>query len=352
LIPAGVAQREIALKYVESKERSAEFLRMVLATMSQHDAAYNPVTFTVCYEHVAGINQRLSAAFAEATRVKPRLNQDDIELLYSNCVADLDAAMMQRISSELHRMMSGMAKSASQTGSQADIYSAELQGLSKALNDAQEKNLSPVLNHVIASTAQMKDATQALEREVKQSQQEIDRLKNELTRTRDDSMKDALTGVLNRKGFDQNLANMLVQPLSEGRSHGLVMLDIDHFKSVNDTHGHVMGDRVLQALGEVLRMLLINEAGCTVARYGGEEFAIMMPDTDLARCQSLAEKVRLHTRAMKIRDRRTKEVVLTVTISGGVAVMHEGDDAPTLIARADTALYLSKQTGRDRITCG
>jgi diguanylate cyclase len=340
------------VKYIESKERSAEILRMVLATMSQHDAAYNPVTFTVCYEHVAGINQRLSAAFAVATRAKPRLDQNDIELLYANCVADLDAAMMQRISSQLHRLMTGMAKSASQTGSQADVYSAELQGLSVALSTSKGKSLAPVLDHVIASTAQMKDATQALEREVKQSQQEIHRLKNELTRTRDDSLKDALTGVLNRKGFDQNLANMMAQPLSDGRSHGLVMLDIDHFKSVNDTHGHVMGDRVLQALGEVLRQLLASEAGCSVARYGGEEFAIMMPDTDLARCLSLAEKVRLHTRAMKIRDRRTKEVVLTVTLSGGVAVMQQSDDAPALIARADAALYLSKQNGRDRITCG
>jgi diguanylate cyclase len=145
---------------------------------------------------------------------------------------------------------------------------------------------------------------------------------------------------------------MLVQPVSQGRTHGLVMLDIDHFKAVNDTHGHVMGDRVLQALGEVLRMLLANEDGCTVARYGGEEFAIMMPDTDLTQCLNLAERVRTHTRAMKIRDRRTKEVVLTVTISGGVAVMHEGDDAHALIARADGALYQSKQAGRDRITCG
>jgi diguanylate cyclase len=248
-------------------------------------------------------------------------------------------------------MMSGMADSASRTSSQTDAYSAELQGLSKALSGADGQNLSPVLDQVIASTAQMKEATQALEKDVKLSQQEIHRLKDELTRTRDDSLKDALTGVLNRKGFDQKLADMLRQPLSEGRTHGLLMLDIDHFKSVNDTHGHVMGDRVLQALGEVLRTLVSSEDGCTVARYGGEEFAIMMPNTQLAQCLSLAEKVRSHTRAMKIRDRRTKEVVLTVTISGGVAGMHEGDDAQALVSRADRALYRSKQNGRDRITC-
>jgi diguanylate cyclase len=340
------------LKYRESKERSAELLRLVLATMAQHDAAYNPVTFTVCYEHVAGVNNRLSLALTEAIEHKSRLGDEEMRQLYAAHVADLDTQVMQRISNELQRMMSGMAESASRTGSQADVYSAELQGLSVALRTAEVASLSPVVDQVIASTTQMKEATQTLEKEVKQSQQEIHRLKEELTRTRDDSLKDALTGVLNRKGFDLKLADMLVQPVSQGRTHGLVMLDIDHFKAVNDTHGHVMGDRVLQALGEVLRMLLANEDGCTVARYGGEEFAIMMPDTDLTQCLNLAERVRTHTRAMKIRDRRTKEVVLTVTISGGVAVMHNGDDAHALIARADGALYQSKQAGRDRITCG
>jgi diguanylate cyclase len=339
------------LKYSESKERSAELLRLVLATMAQHDAAYNPVTFTVCYEHLAGINQRLSVAFSEAILVKPRLDAEDMHQLYAGYVADLDTQAMRRISGELQRMMTGMAESASRTGSQADVYGVELQDLSVALTASEGQNLSPVLDHVIASTAHMKETTQALEKEVMQSQQEIHRLKDELSRTRDDSLKDALTGVLNRKGFDQKLADMMAQPLTPGCTHGLMMLDIDHFKSVNDTHGHVMGDRVLQALGEVLRMLVSSEDGCSVARYGGEEFAIMLPNTQLTQCVSLAEKVRSHTRAMKIRDRRTKEVVLTVTVSGGVAGMHEGDDAHALITRADGALYRSKQAGRDRITC-
>jgi diguanylate cyclase len=343
--------RETVLKYSESKARSAELLRLVLATMAQHDAPYNPVTFTVCYEHQAGINQRLSAAFLEAILTKPRLDSEDMHQLYATYIADLDTQAMRRISGELQRLMTGMSESASRTGSQADVYSAELQGLSVALNASEGQGMSPVLGQVIASTAQMKETTQALEKEVKNSQQEIHRLKNELSRTRDDSLKDALTGVLNRKGFDQKLADMLAQPLTPGRTHGLLMLDLDHFKSVNDTHGHVMGDRVLQALGEVLRTLVSSEDGCTVARYGGEEFAIMMPNTPLAQCVSLAEKVRSHTRAMKIRDRRTKEVVLTVTISGGVAAMREGDDANALTTRADGALYRSKQAGRDRITC-
>jgi diguanylate cyclase len=128
------------------------------------------------------------------------------------------------------------------------------------------------------------------------------------------------------------------------------MLDIDHFKRVNDTHGHVMGDRVIQAMGEVLRSCVSDKAH-SVARYGGEEFAILLPCCTLDYSLRLANTVRQRTKAMKIRDRRTQAVVLTVSISGGVAAMRPGDDASGLIERADAALYRSKQAGRDRVTC-
>jgi diguanylate cyclase len=128
------------------------------------------------------------------------------------------------------------------------------------------------------------------------------------------------------------------------------MLDIDHFKKVNDTHGHVMGDRVIQALGEVLRACVPDKKHA-VARYGGEEFAILMPNCTLDHSIKMGEMVRQKTRSMKIRDRRTQEVVLTVSISGGVAALKPGDDAQAFIARADSALYQSKQSGRDRVTC-
>lgn len=338
------------MKYRESKEQSAELLRQVLASMGQHDAAYNPVTYTVWFEHAAGINNRLSQGIAQAMQHKPRLGDVDMWQLYGSFVADLDAQAMQRISGELQRMMAGMADSASRTGSQAGAYTDELQSLTAALNSGDGTMLGPAVARIIASTAQMKETTQALALQLNVSQQEITRLKAELTRTRDDSFKDALTGVLNRKGFDKRLADMLAQPLPEGHTHGLIMLDADRFKAINDTHGHVMGDRVLQALGEVLRGV-VGPEGYSVARYGGEEFAVLMPDRSLAQCQQLAELVCERTRAMKIRDRRTKEVVLRVTISAGVATMQPGDDAQTLTARADGALYQSKQAGRDRVTC-
>jgi diguanylate cyclase len=196
----------------------------------------------------------------------------------------------------------------------------------------------------------MRSSAQELEQQVLVSCREIERLQVDLIRARDEAVLDPLTRVLNRKGFDLQLASMLAQPPEPGTSHCLIMLDIDHFKLVNDTHGHVMGDRVIQALAEVLRSCVSDKAHA-VARYGGEEFAIVLPNCTLDDSLTLADSVRQRTRAMKIRDRRTQAVVLTVSISAGVAAMRPGDDASALIERADAALYKSKQAGRDRVTC-
>lgn len=350
MLPESVPTGEKILRYKESKEQSAELLRSVLALMGQHDAAFNPVSFTVWYEFAAGMNARLTQAIEDALRTEPRLGDETLGRLYQTYVADVDPVVMQRISGALQRMMVGMAESALRTGDLAGVFCEQLLGLTVALNTNNPSAMTPFVTQALAGTAQMRSSAQELEQQILVSCREIERLQVDLIRARDEAVLDPLTRVLNRKGFDLQLASMLAQPPEPGTSHCLIMLDIDHFKLVNDTHGHVMGDRVIQALAEVLRSCVSDKAHA-VARYGGEEFAIVLPNCTLDDSLTLADSVRQRTRAMKIRDRRTQAVVLTVSISAGVAAMRPGDDASALIERADAALYKSKQAGRDRVTC-
>ena len=162
-------------------------------------------------------------------------------------------------------------------------------------------------------------------------------------------MLDPSTQVLNRKGFNQQLQVLMRSDAEVPTPHCLIMIDIDHFKNVNDTHGHVTGDRVLVGLAAVLRRC-VPGGDRRVARYGGEEFANLLPLTATDDGVRLAGSMRRHASAMKFRDRRTQQVVTSVTVSAGVAAFKPGDDASTWIERAEASLYEPKQAGRDCVT--
>ncbi len=354
------------MRYTEPKERSAELLRVALVHMGRHDAALNPVTFTVWYEHAAGINAKLSQAIDQALGLGKRFDDAIIALLYKAHIAHVDESTMQRLSGRFDKVMDEVAECATLTGTQAGVFGVQLDGLSQALQAHDVPELSPQVNEALAGTAEMKLSAEALQLQVTASRAEIDRLRSDLNTARDEAVLDPLAGVLNRKGFDQKLRALLAEAHEPRSPHCLIMFDIDHFKKVNDTHGHVMGDRVIRALGDILRSCVAdhandhakplagtpsNAASHAVARYGGEEFAILLPRTSVEHGTRLAEAVRTKTKAIKIRNRTTQEVILTITISGGVAAMEDGDDAPSFIARADRALYHAKQAGRDRVSC-
>ena len=336
-------------RYTESKERSAELLRAALRCMGQHDAGCNPVSFTVWYEYSAGINAQLNLALDECLRSEPRLGDDTLRRLYHTHIADPDQEAVHKISHALQRVMTGVVENASSTGAQAGAFGHQIDGLAVALRAQDLAAVTPLLDATLAGAGEMKQTALALVQQISASRLEIDRLRADLVRARDEALLDPLTGVLNRKGFDQHLDQLLRQPAGPAGAPLLIMIDIDHFKTVNDTHGHVLGDQVIRGLAEVLRTCA-NQHGHSVARYGGEEFAILLPHGAVADGLRVAEGVRQRIKSMKVRDRRTQAVLLRVTVSAGVALMQPGDDAASWVARADGALYQSKQGGRDRVS--
>jgi two-component system, cell cycle response regulator len=160
---------------------------------------------------------------------------------------------------------------------------------------------------------------------------------------------DALTGLWNRGYFDQRLGEEIAAAARYGRIVSLVMLDVDHFKRINDTHGHPFGDRVLQAIGDCL---IENSRTTDVAcRYGGEEFAVILTETDRDGAMLGAERLRQGIRALPFTQKSNPVVV---TASFGVCCSVDLDPAllspDTIKKGADDALYRSKQEGRDRVT--
>jgi diguanylate cyclase (GGDEF)-like protein len=159
------------------------------------------------------------------------------------------------------------------------------------------------------------------------------------------AVRDGLTGLYNRRAFNELLTQAVAREDRQGGHFGLLLLDLDHFKKLNDTYGHPAGDAALKSAAEVLKRHL--RKGDLAARYGGEEFVAILPASDETGATHLAERVREAVQANRLVFEGAK---MHVTASFGLAVWpRDAKDAEGLLAAADRALYAAKQAGRNRV---
>ncbi len=157
---------------------------------------------------------------------------------------------------------------------------------------------------------------------------------------------DVLTGLRNRRAFQQHVAVEMSRSNRYGSAMGLLLIDVDHFKIINDTHGHAGGDRVLATLGAILRDKL--RIPDIPARWGGEEFVVALPSTDLVGSEIAGERLRAAVAAAVI---QYGDATIPVTISVGVSTLRDGESLESLTERADQAMYAAKIKGRNCVVC-
>lgn len=175
-------------------------------------------------------------------------------------------------------------------------------------------------------------------------------LEDALARLRRVATTDSLTACYNRAYFTEQLPRELARAQRHGRPLSVAFCDVDHFKQINDRHGHAMGDQVLSAVGDCLRQLL-RSGGDWVARYGGEEFVLVLPETTLSQAAVLAERMRQAV-SQQIRLPLETGGTLGVTMSLGLAQWLCGESEDSLLKRADACLYAAKRQGRNRVCMG
>jgi diguanylate cyclase (GGDEF)-like protein len=180
--------------------------------------------------------------------------------------------------------------------------------------------------------------------ELEQSNRQLERANRLLMSL---SYLDALTGIPNRRQFDEVLEQEWRRAHREGWSLSLVMLDIDLFKQLNDTYGHQTGDECLRRVAAAVSASL-HRAGDVAARFGGEEFAIVLPVTDVDGARALAEEIRLKIHGLRIPHETSPNRAVTVSLGVASVVPHDGLAPEWLVAAADRALYRAKHDGRNR----
>ncbi|HEY9013197.1 MAG TPA: GGDEF domain-containing protein [Devosia sp.] len=307
-----------------------------------------PQFYELLYTYATGVNpslnSRINAIFREGD---PTI--DLAERLYDEFLKAQDAN--ERISSVSERMshrIEAVHEAIDTAMTTANAYSGALQAASGDLDgDADPHTLKAMARRLLAETRRMQDANHQLEQKLEASRDDIAQLQRDLDDVRREAMLDPLTKIHNRKSFDENLLKALAGAEQSGEPLSLLLLDIDHFKRFNDTWGHQTGDQVLRLVAMTLKSNIKGQD--TAARYGGEEFAAILPETDVDGALIVADNIRKAVQAKELLKRSTNEKLGRITASFGVAMFRPGDNASSLIERADRCLYAAKRAGRNRV---
>jgi diguanylate cyclase len=336
------------MRYSDSVKKSAELLKRAVPMMSRQAAGLHPVSYALWYEYVSGHNAALRSDIDGLIKCGTVLDEKSTAELFRKHISEIDEQAVWRVAPVFQKIIEDVSRSTSRTEAEVDQFGHALEKLSAGLSESQldvARDADVLLKH----TQAMRQSVISLQRRLQESEREIEQLRREVSKAREESRCDSLSGLTNRKGFDAALEECLVargEPDEPGPS--LLILDIDFFKRVNDSYGHPFGDRVIQAVAEILKKLVKGQD--TAARIGGEEFVVLLPNTALEGAHHLAEKIRMTVEKLRIRRIDNQDVVANITISLGVASYRQGESAGDFLMRADRALYASKREGRNRST--
>ncbi len=336
------------MRYSDSREQAAELVRMALPMMSRNGIPASPEHYTVWYEYASGRNEPLKSALEQALHGN-HLDTAFSASLYDQFFEAPKAVAAEKMRGEVRQMVSSMLEHLSESGNQTDHYNEVLNTYTERLADKLSiEEFRSLVKEFLDETKDMQATNQALQERLNNTTEELDKLRQDLDVARSEANTDALTALANRKAFDENLQQLCSNAQQHDRDLCLIMADIDFFKRFNDTHGHLVGDKLLRFVADTLQANVKGQD--LVARYGGEEFAILLPDTPLRGALSVAELLRANVQKQRLRKKDSGETIGNVTLSLGVAQYKLGESLEEFVARADSALYHAKRFGRNRVT--
>ena len=339
-----------------AKTDKAEFTRTIgygenaIKFLKKNENPAYPRNYELWYTYSAGYNRELNKAINAALDRHGAIDNAMLDRFYDEFVSPINLSdrlgdVSNKMAEEISQLLGRIEESSGSVGD----YGKQLTTAANSLSDADSPDKArAVVKRVLLATREMEERNNALEKQLQESRSQISDLKENLEAVRTETITDPLTGLANRRHFDQSLERLISSEIAEGSDLCLVMCDIDHFKRFNDVYGHQTGDQVLKLVGATLKQPV--KGRDIAARYGGEEFGIILPQRSFDSARVVAEQVRIAIMKKELVKRSTGETLGRITMSFGIAVMRKNDTPDSIIARADAALYKSKRDGRNRLT--
>jgi diguanylate cyclase len=341
------------MEYQESIDQSAEVVRLVLPALARLQLPANPVNFALWYEYYLGANEPLTKILDQVMSGEEELVPELAQKLYHDHVLNGKSDQLRKISEEIRELLTSILGLVGNAGVDVDRFAGSLGQYSNDLDRISNENaameLRTMIKEMLVEARDMTRSNQRFSEQLDTTSREIGLLRSELQDLRIKASQDALTGLGNRKSFDDALRRALENASDEMSSVCLMMVDVDNFKTINDEYGHLIGDKILRFIADILRRSV--KGRDLVARFGGDEFGIVLEETPPTGAYRLAENIRQLISKSALKRTDTGEAIRTVTVSIGVDCNEPDDTADDILGRADKALYESKNLGRNRVTC-
>jgi diguanylate cyclase len=323
--------------------------RQLLETMTDflldNDLAVSADNLLAAHGAFTGVNPGLARQIAARLQAGDRISQEWLDEVTANYASEQGDDAIERLIVRLEENLDAFGKSSKAARSTASEYNDKLEQHVVELEQVQDTG--SIITSLADLARAMAERTRKVEHEMRKSEEEAKSLRRSLDRAKRDAEIDHLTGLPNRRAFEALLDKHFREAQAAVEALSVAFCDIDHFKRVNDTHGHDTGDRVIHAIGESLAR--ISSDKCHVARHGGEEFVMLFRGLSTREAKQRLDEAREELSARNMVNRRTEEPIGTITFSGGVADVFGHDDPRAALRAADEALYKAKESGRNQV---
>jgi diguanylate cyclase len=336
------AFEELDFEYATSVAEEA------MRLMAEQRVPTTPNNFQVWFKYSLGSSPELKRTIDILIGNKRKFDaatNRDLFATYAGSQIVAEEAVLNNASQQLHSVMTSarqflktaIADNRTQIKSISDVADRTAAGVDPR----------PLVEELMSELAKAASRAVKLEASFGEKTRELDTIRDSLNKSEQRARTDTLTGLANRRAFDEFFRNAQIAAMEKGETISILLIDIDYFKQFNDNFGHGVGDQVLRLVAKVLRER-VREIDLP-ARYGGDELIAVLPGADLAACTAVAERMRRSISECQITRRSTGEILPGITVSIGVGQFQFGETMADLIDRCDRALYLAKKSGRNLV---